>query len=140
MASKFEKKVHIIIVCLLLTVMSNIFAQETVAFEGEWTNITSTMLAYQFLLNNNSEISATMLVFSGNKCSIMALQGMLGMGSQMTWEGTFKVNTGNKTIDLIDDFGDADRYRYVFSEDEENFILKLKDSDGDITTWYKSKS
>ncbi|AEF80797.1 hypothetical protein [Leadbettera azotonutricia] len=140
MAIKYENKVLFIIVCLLLAVMNSSFGQETQSFEGEWTNITSTMLAYQFFLNDNGEISATMLVFSGNKCAIKSMQGILGFGTQTTWEGTFKVNIGNKTIDLIDDFGDADRYRYVFSEDEENFILKLKDSDGDITTWYKRKS
>jgi hypothetical protein len=139
MAIKHESKALVILVCLLLTVMCNSFGQETQSFEGSWTNITSTMLAYQFLLNTNNEISAAMIVFSGNRCSIKSMQGMLGIGTQTAWEGTFKVNTGNKTIDLIDDFGDTDRYRYVFSEDEENLILKLKDSDGDITTWYKSK-
>ncbi|WP_010263248.1 hypothetical protein [Treponema primitia] len=139
MVVKFERKVRVIIVCFLLAVINNAFGQETQSFEGEWTNITSTMLAYQFFLNDNSEISATMIVFSGNTCTIKSIQGVLGMGTQTTWEGTFTVNTRNKTIDLIDDFGDAERYRYVFSEDEENVILKLKDTDGDITTWYKSK-
>jgi hypothetical protein len=49
------------------------------------------------------------------------------------------VNSANKTLTLIDDFDDEEIYRYVLSETEEDMVLKLKSSDGEITTWYKSK-
>ena len=94
----------------------------------------------QLLLNSSDgSISAFYLVFSGNKCHIEHAQGSFGIIKTTVWEGTFRVNSRNQTLELIDDFNDAELYRYVFSETGEEYILKLKDTDGDITTWYKSK-
>lgn len=122
----------------LFSALTVVSAQGTEVFEGSWFTVPSTTLGMQFLLGGGG-VSAGMIVFSGNKCSIGVMQGTLGLGSTKTWEGTFQVNGGNKTLALIDDFGDVDTYRYVISETEEDWVLKLKDAAGEITTWYKNK-
>jgi hypothetical protein len=106
--------------------------------EGSWSSTPSIMVGIQFFLSEG-EVSTTTLNFSGNRYSIWNIQGFIGLGSSQASEGTFKVNTRNKTLDLIDAFGAVARYKYVLSESEELMELKLKDSRGDITTWYKSK-
>ena len=137
-----KTRIVLIIFVLLFLIKANaaIFGQETQMFQGNWSNVSKEMMALQFFFNSDGAVSATLMVFSGNKCYLETMQGPLGVGRTRVWEGTFRVNSGNKTLDLIDDFGDADTYRYVFSETNDEYILKLKYTDGDITTWYKSKS
>ena len=125
-------------VFFMLLFGSQLFGQETRKFEGVWYNITSTSYLMQLYFGNNS-VSATALVFSGNKCFVEVLGGLMGMSRSRTWEGTYRVNPENETIDLIDDFGDSERYRYVFSESGDDYILRLKDESNEITTWYMEK-
>ena len=139
-SSKTKKISFFLILLLLLLANTAAFGQETQVFQGSWSNVSKDTLALQFFFNSDGAVSATLLVFSGNKCYIETMEGPLGIGRTKVWEGTFRVDSRNQTLDLIDDFGDADRYRYVFSETIEEQVLKLKDTDGDITTWYKSKS
>ena len=117
-----------------------VFGQDLTSFEGRWLNVSSTTLAMQFWFSDSGSISATALVFSGNKCYIEAMNGPMGVSRTRTWEGTFKVNPSKQTLDLIDEFGDSEIYRYVFSETEDEYVLKLKYTDGEITSWYKSKN
>jgi hypothetical protein len=117
--------------------------QGTSFLEGTWLSISSTestALGLQFLMSGS--VSAKILIFKGNKyyTGVSGVDaGLMGRASR-EGEGTFRINTAGKTLDLIDDFGDIARHRYVLSETEEELVLKLKDSDGNITTWYKSKS
>jgi hypothetical protein len=133
-----KSKVFGLLIFLSLSCLNSAFGQETQFLEGSWTTVPSTALAMQFFLNNG-EVSAAMMIFSGNTCVIGIMQGTMGLGTTKEWEGTYRVNTANKTLTLIDDFDDEEIYRYVLSEAEEDMVLKLKSTDGEITTWYKSK-
>ncbi|GMO28972.1 MAG: hypothetical protein Pg6A_16980 [Termitinemataceae bacterium] len=108
--------------------------------EGNWSSVPSAALGMQFLFSDSGSISAEAMFFAGNRCAIGSIRGVMGMGSSKRWEGTFNINKAGKTLELIDDFGDVTRYRYVLSETEDELVLKLKNADGKITTWYKSKS
>jgi putative heme degradation protein len=136
--NRIKSKVFGLMVFLSLNCLNNAFGQEIQLLEGSWTTVPSTALAMQFFLNDG-EVSAAIMIFSGNTCTIGIMQGTMGLGTTKQWEGTFRVNTANKTLTLIDDFDDEEIYRYVLSEAEEDMVLKLKSSDGEITTWYKSK-
>jgi hypothetical protein len=125
---------------LALLLAGAAFGQEASFLEGNWSSVPSAALGMQFFLSDSGSLSAEAMFFAGNRCAIVSMRGVLGMGSSKRWEGTFKINPAGKTLELIDDFGDVTRYRYVLSETEEELVLKLKDADGKITTWYKSKS
>jgi hypothetical protein len=124
----------------LLLAAETVFGQEASFLEGMWNSAPARELGMQFLLSDSSSISAKMMVFQGNKCFTATRRGYLGIEMSKTWEGTFKINTAAKTLELIDDFGDATSFRYTLSETEDEQVLKLKSSDGKITSWYKSKT
>jgi hypothetical protein len=133
-----KNKAYYLLILLSFSGFYAVLGQENKSFEGTWTTVPSMTLGMQFFLNNG-EVSGAIMIFSENRCTIGVMQGTMGLGTTIQWEGAYRVNTAGKTLTLIDDFDDEEVYRYVMSETEDDIVLKLKSSDGEITTWYKSK-
>ena len=109
-------------------------------FQGVWSNTSSEMMAIELFIGGSYSISATLLEFSGNEYRLTAVQGTFGMGRTEISKGTFRVYSKIQTIELIDEFDDVFyRNKYVLSETDDQDILKLKDEENSVLTFYKSK-
>jgi len=126
---------------LFFTISSeNEILKDEQMINGVWGSIPYEQWRSQAILGG----SVAIFVFDNNKgiCQI-GVKNYLPFG-RINIEGEFissrynlRINSRKKNISVIDEFNDVNMFRYVFSEDGEHKILKLKDKDGIVTDLYK---